>query len=41
MPIITLGIDIAKNLFVSHEIGRSGRYALAKPKMRAISCSPS
>ncbi len=33
MSIITLGIDLAKNLFALHGIDQAGKPALAKPKV--------
>jgi transposase len=33
MNIVTVGIDLARNLFASHGVGRSGQAALVKAKV--------
>lgn len=33
MPIITIGIDLAKNIFVVHGVNENGRTELVKPKI--------
>jgi transposase len=38
MSIITIGIDLAKNVFTIDGVNESGRAKLVKPKNRATSC---
>ena len=33
MPIITIGIDLAKNIFAVHGVNESGHAELVKPKI--------
>ena len=33
MPIITIGIDLAKNIFAVHGVNENGQPALVKPKI--------
>ena len=33
MPIITIGIDLAKNIFAVHGVNKNGQPALVKPKI--------
>ena len=33
MPIITIGIDLAKNIFAVHGVNESGQPELVKPKI--------
>jgi len=33
MPIITIGIDLAKNIFAVHGVNESGRAELVKPRV--------
>ena len=37
MPIITIGIDLAKNIFAVLGVNENGHAALVKPKVPAIS----
>ena len=40
MPIITIGIDLAKNIFVVHGVNENGRTELVKPKISSCRSSP-
>jgi transposase len=38
MSIITVGIDLAKNVFAVHGVNDNGKAALVKPKVAATNC---
>ena len=38
MTIVTVGIDLAKNVFAVHGVDESGKPALVKPKVFARNC---
>ena len=40
MPIITIGIDLAKNIFAVHGVNENGQPALVKPKISPCHSSP-
>ena len=38
MRIVTVGIDLAKNIFAVHGVDENGKAVLIKPKVARISC---
>jgi transposase len=38
MAIVTLGIDLAKNVFALHGVDASGKPVLVRPSVHAASC---